>query len=329
MSPGLAALFWMAVTAFSVILLTERKGFHPIILLAAGALACGLGSGMSLLKTIQEMESGFGMVLSSLGLPVLAFFCAEAAMRNRREMSAFKAEADAGGPAGYVAAGFLAGACMPRESAFLLLKPSTPSDTRISHALAMGIMASSAFCLPGVLPLAAAQAFGAPLPRFFLLSLAPMAAALAAALVIRSFVFREKVGAIRLPRIPSLTFLPAGLMIAGAMAGLPSQPLGSGAMGRFVMAVGQPSAAWGIFLAATLSAAGRRVGFERVGEWIGEGARAAGPQLVLVGMSGALARVLHSGPFFFFSLTALDGLGLGILLPFALAVCARMATGSP
>lgn len=324
MSPGLAALFWMAASALSILFLSDRRSLHPLILMGAGALACGMGSGMGLARTVQEMESGFGAALASLGMPLIAAFCAEAVLGPAH------APVSAG-----ALGGFAAGAFVQRESAFLILRPARADEAdkadkaAAAGALALGISAGSTFLLPSALPLAAAMSFGPPLGRFFFLSLIPAAAAMGAAWILLKPAFPGGTSAFSLSRARILVLLPAALISIGALANLPALSLGSGRLGALARALGQPSAAWGVFLALSLGMAARASGTSRIGERVQEGILKAGPQLALVGMAGALARVLHAGPFFFAASTALGGLGLGIFLPFILAACARAATGSP
>jgi GntP family gluconate:H+ symporter len=355
-----------AVIALSVVLvvvLTAVFKVHPFLSLLLGAFFVGIASGMPLLTVVENVNDGFGGLMKSIGIVIVAgtiigvileksgaaYRMAEVVLRvigEKRPQLAMSI-------IGYIVSipvfcdsGFIILASLKKA----LAKRSKVAIASMSIALATGLYATHTLVPPTPGPIAAAGNIGA---ENYLGTIILIGLFVAIPAVIVGYFWAVKVASkIEVPedteegglnyeeivesfgKMPSTfkAFLPIVLPIVligiGSVAALTGEDTG---FINFLRFLGAPSVAllFGVLAAFLLLP---KFNEETLSGWIGDALKEAAPILLITGAGGAFGKVIsNSGVADLIAnmnMDALAGGALFLLIPFIIAAALKTAQGS-
>jgi len=358
MASGAAALFWLLISVVLIITLTGRYKVNAFIVLIGVSFGYGLAVGMSALEVVRSIKNGFGGILTSIGIVIVAGTIlgtilektgAALAMTDAILRLVGKKRA----PLAMNIAGYVVSIPVFCDSGYIILNPlnkalareSGTSMTVMAVALATGLYATHTLVPPTPGPIAAAGALGADLGKVILLGLlaavpASLGGLLWASKVARKYGPEADVqdscsGIVRKSgKLPGgfLSFLPLLMPIVfillKSVAEFPSKPFGGGKLQQFISFMGDPVTAlmFGVALSLLLVRKGEMK--EALDGWMGKGIRDSAIILVITAAGGSFGQVIKGGPLVDFIKTNLGGLNLGIFLPFLISAALKTAQGS-
>lgn len=355
-----------AVITFGVVLivlLTAVFKVHPFLSLLLGAFFVGIVSGMPLLTVVESVNDGFGGLMKSIGIVIVAgtmigvileksgaaYRMAEVVLRligEKRPQLAMSL------------IGFIVSIPVFCDSGFIILsslkkalaKRAKVGIASMSVALATGLYATHTLVPPTPGPIAAAGNIGA---ANYLGTIILIGLLVAIPAVIVGYLWAVKVASkIEVPEdreegglnyeeivksfgeMPSTfkSFLPIVLPIIligiGSIAALTGEDTG---MINFLRFLGAPSVAllFGVLAAFLLLP---KFNEETLSGWIGEALKQAAPILLITGAGGAFGKVIsNSGVADLIAnmnMDALAGGALFLLIPFIIAAALKTAQGS-
>lgn len=355
-----------AVITFGVVLivlLTAVFKVHPFLSLLLGAFFVGIVSGMPLLTVVESVNDGFGGLMKSIGIVIVAgtiigvileksgaaYRMAEVVLRligEKRPQLAMSL------------IGYIVSIPVFCDSGFIILsslkkalaKRAKVGIASMSVALATGLYATHTLVPPTPGPIAAAGNIGA---ANYLGTIILIGLLVAIPAVIVGYLWAVKVASkIEVPEdteegglnyeeivksfgeMPSTfkSFLPIVLPIIligiGSIAALTGEDTG---MINFLRFLGAPSVAllFGVLAAFLLLP---KFNEETLSGWIGEALKQAAPILLITGAGGAFGKVIsNSGVADLIAnmnMDALAGGALFLLIPFIIAAALKTAQGS-
>ncbi len=355
---GLVSLL-VACVVF-IVVATTRLGLHPFLALLFAALGFGLLAGMPPAEVVAALGQGFGGILGSIGLVIVAgsivgTFLERSGGALRLAEAILARTGRDNVPAAMAAVGYTVSLPVFCDTGFVILSPlskALAARTRTSLAasaiaLSLGLYATHTMVPPTPGPVAAAGILGADLGRVILWGGLVSAVALVAGwLFATRFAARFAVPPHRPDEAlaidaaapenapsPARSLVPIlgplVLIVTASIAKLPSRPIGTGGLFDSVAFLGDPAVALlaGAAFAVTLARPFRR---ERLGVegWVGDAVVAAATILVVTGAGGAFGKVLQGSGIANVFGTALVATGLGIWLPFLVAAAVKTAQGS-
>ncbi len=345
------------VSIIFIILMTSKIRMNAFYVLILAALGVGLASGMSMENIVKVIKDGFGGTMGSIGIVIIcgttigvllertgaAFSLADAILKVVGQKLV---------PLAMSMSGFVVGIPIFCDSGFVVLSTlnkALAERAKISMsimAVALGTALYSIHCLipphPGAT--GAAGIIGVDLGRVIMLGL-PIAIFPAFA----GYLWAIKIGRkYDVPAVPDITYeqlqakhatmpnplhaavpiiIPVILIALKSIGLLPSHPFGTGTVYSAFVLIGDPQIALliGVFLALTLVRSWTK---EVLGNWLVDGVEKAGVILAITAAGGAFGAILKATPIGAYIGSSLASLGLGIFIPFIIAVALKTAQGS-
>lgn len=355
MSPFfLFAVIILAVVA--MVIAISKFNVHPFIVLVVVAVAVGLVCGLDTVTVVDTVKSGFGDILASIGIVILCGTIigtilektgAALTMANTiLKVVGKKRSVITMGAMGYVT-----GIPVFCDSGFVVLSPisralaaqSNTSLAVMATALSGGLYATHCLVPPTPGPIAMAGTLEADLGLTILVGLLLSIPAVAVVILYATKISSK----IDIPANPEYTIeeltakygklpgalhsfspilLPIVLIGISSVASLPALPFGDGAVYAFLNFIGNPVIALmlGVFLSLTLIPASER---GNTLKWVTQGVTDSAAILAITGAGGSFGAILKLLPI----ADATQGLlatGLGVLVPFTIAMILKLAMGA-
>ncbi len=356
----MSGLFMGAVIILAVIIMIvaiSKYKQHPFVVMILVSIFVGLVCGMPADKVIATVKSGFGGILSSIGIVIVAGTIIGTIL-EKTGAALVMANTILGvvGKARSVLTmsltGYVTGIPVFCDSGFVILSPiaraladrSRTSLAVMGTALSSGLYATHCLVPPTPGPIAMAGTLNADLGMVIGVGLVTsIPATLAGLLYAKKVAVRydipanpeftveelmEKYG--KLPSVChsfSPIILPILLIALKSVADFPSHPLGMEALKTFASFIGDPVIALliGIFLAMTLIPASEG---ENKFEWMSQGVLNSASILVITGAGGAFGAILKSLPLADALSSTLLSLSIGVFLPFIISALLKTAMGA-
>ena len=355
MSPFfLFAVIILAVVA--MVIAISKFNVHPFIVLVVVAVAVGLVCGLDTVTVVNTVKSGFGDILASIGIVILCGTIigtilektgAALTMANTiLKVVGKKRSVITMGAMGYVT-----GIPVFCDSGFVVLSPisralaaqSNTSLAVMATALSGGLYATHCLVPPTPGPIAMAGTLEADLGLTILVGLLLSIPAVAVVILYATKISSK----IDIPANPEYTIeeltakygklpgalhsfspilLPIVLIGISSVASLPALPFGDGVVYAFLNFIGNPVIALmlGVFLSLTLIPASER---GNTLKWVTQGVTDSAAILAITGAGGSFGAILKLLPI----ADATQGLlatGLGVLVPFTIAMILKLAMGA-
>jgi len=358
------ALF--AIIILSVVLMViaiSKLKMHPFIVMTCIALLVGLvwgllypDSGLTPAATIDAVKSGFGSIMTSIGIVILCGTIIGTILeRTGAALTMANTILNIVGKKNSVVAigamGYVTGIPVFCDSGFVVLSPisralagqSNISLAVMGTALSGGLYATHCLVPPTPGPITMAGTLEADLGLTILVGLIVSVPAVAVAIL-----YAKKVASkIDIPANSEYTLeelqakygqlpgavqsfapilLPIILIALASVASFPGDPFGSGFIKTFITFIGKPEVALilGVFLAMSLIPAGEK---DNTLKWISDGIVDSAAILAITGAGGSFAAILKLLPIAD-SVGGLVNTGIGILIPFIIASILKLAMGA-
>ena len=356
----MSGLFMGAVIVLAVIIMIvaiSKFKQHPFVVMVLISIFVGLVCGMPADKVIATVKGGFGGILSSIGIVIVAGTIIGTILeKTGAALVMANTILNVVGKARSVLTmsltGYVTGIPVFCDSGFVILSPiaralaarSNTSLAVMGTALSSGLYATHCLVPPTPGPIAMAGTLNADLGMVIGVGLITSIPAMLAGLIYAKKVavnyvipanpeftveqLMEKYG-----KLPSVAhsfapiLLPILLIAGKSVADFPSQPLGAGALKTFVSFIGDPVIALliGIFLAITLIPGSES---ENKFEWMSQGVLNSASILVITGAGGAFGAILKSLPLADALSSTLLSLSIGVFLPFIISALLKTAMGA-
>ncbi len=355
MSPFfLFAVIILAVVA--MVIAISKFNVHPFIVLVVVAVAVGLVCGLDTVTVVNTVKSGFGEILASIGIVILCGTIigtilektgAALTMAN----TILKVVGKKRSVVTMGAMGYVTGIPVFCDSGFVVLAPisralaaqSNTSLAVMATALSGGLYATHCLVPPTPGPIAMAGTLEADLGLTILVGLLLSIPAVAVVILYATKISSK----IDIPANPEYTIeeltakygklpgalhsfspilLPIVLIGISSIASLPALPFGDGAVYAFLNFIGNPVIALmlGVFLSMTLIPASER---GNTLKWVTQGVTDSAAIMAITGAGGSFGAILKLLPI----ADATQGLlatGLGVLVPFTIAMILKLAMGA-
>ena len=356
----MSGLFMGAVIVLAVIIMIvaiSKFKQHPFVVMVLISIFVGLVCGMPADKVIATVKGGFGGILSSIGIVIVAGTIIGTILeKTGAALVMANTILNVVGKARSVLTmsltGYVTGIPVFCDSGFVILSPiaralaarSNTSLAVMGTALSSGLYATHCLVPPTPGPIAMAGTLNADLGMVIGVGLITSIPAMLAGLIYAKKVavnyvipanpeftveqLMEKYG-----KLPSVAhsfapiLLPILLIAGKSVADFPSHPLGAGALKTFVSFIGDPVIALliGIFLAITLIPGSES---ENKFEWMSQGVLNSASILVITGAGGAFGAILKSLPLADALSSTLLSLSIGVFLPFIISALLKTAMGA-
>lgn len=353
---GLFIFLVIFLAVVCMVLAISKFNQHPFIVLTVIAIAVGLVCGIPTEEVINTVKSGFGNILASIGIVILAGTIigtilektgAALTMAN----TILKLVGKKNSVLTMALTGYVTGIPVFCDSGFVILSPisralasqSNVSLAVMATALSGGLYATHCLVPPTPGPIAMAGTLEADLGLTILVGLLVSIPATLSALFYAKKVsskidipanpeytvdeLLEKYG--KLPGVHSFSpiLLPIVLIALKSVGDFPSAPFGDGAVKMLFSFIGNPVIALilGVFLAMTLVPATEK---KNTLSWITEGVTNSAGILAITGAGGAFGAILQKLPIADALSASLLGLGVGVFLPFIIAALLKTAMGA-
>ena len=348
-------VIFLAVVA--MVISISKFNQHPFLVLTVVAIVVGLVCGIPTEEVINTVKSGFGNILASIGIVILAGTIigtilektgAALTMAN----SILKLVGKKNSVLTMGLTGYVTGIPVFCDSGFVILSPisrALASQINVSlavmaTALSGGLYATHCLVPPTPGPIAMAGTLEADLGLTILIGLLISIPA-----TISAIIYAKKVASkIDIPANPEYTvdelvqkygklpgtlhsfspiLLPIILIALKSVGDFPSAPFGSGVLKMIVSFIGNPVIALilGVFLAMTLIPKEEK---QNALKWITEGVTNSAGILAITGAGGSFGAILQKLPIADALSGSLLGLGVGVLLPFVIAALLKTAMGA-
>ncbi|EPF25408.1 gluconate:H+ symporter (GntP) family transporter [Treponema socranskii subsp. paredis ATCC 35535] len=354
---GAYMLAVIILAVIAMILAISKLKIHPFIVMTVIAIAVGLLCGMNTEDVINKVKAGFGNILASIGIVILAGTIigtilektgAALTMANTilklvgKERSVLTM-----GLTGYVT-----GIPVFCDSGFVILSPisralaaqSNKSLAVMATALSAGLYATHCLVPPTPGPIAMAGTLSANLGLVIGIGLLISLPA-----TFMGILYANKVaGKIDIPANPEYTveelvekygklpgalhsfapiLVPIILIALKSIGDFPSHPFGTGAVKTFCSFIGNPVVALllGIALATTLIPKSEK---KSTLSWVTDGVTNSAGILAITGAGGAFGEILKSLPLADALSSTLLQMNVGVFLPFIIAAILKSAMGA-
>ncbi|MBQ9565994.1 MAG: GntP family permease [Synergistaceae bacterium] len=347
----------IAVSVIAMIVAISKFKQHPFLVMIVISILVGLACGMPMADVIKTVKDGFGGILASIGIVIVAGTIigtilekTGAALVMANSILGVVGKGRSVLTMGIT--GYITGIPVFCDSGFVILSPisralaarSNVSLAVMGTALSAGLYATHCLVPPTPGPIAMAGTLNADLGLVILVGLGVSIPATLAGIIYASTVAKrydipanpeftveeltQKYG--KLPGVLhsfSPILLPIILIACKSIADFPSHPLGTGAFKVFVSFIGDPVVALilGVFLAMTLipvSEKGSTV------KWMSDGVLNSAAILVITGAGGSFGAILKTLPLADALSSALLSLSIGVFLPFIIAALLKTAMGA-
>lgn len=345
------------IAVISMVIAITKFKQHPFIVLTVIAVLVGLVCGMGTEEVISTVKSGFGNILASIGIVIIAGTIigtilektgAALTMAN----SILKLVGKKNSVLTMGITGYITGIPVFCDSGFVILSPisralasqSNVSLAVMATALSGGLYATHCLVPPTPGPIAMAGTLEADLGLTILVGLLiSIPATLVAILYAKKVASKidipanpentveelvEKYG--KLPGVLhsfSPILLPIILIALKSVSDFPSAPFGDSTIKAFFSFIGNPVIALilGVFLAMTLIPKKEK---ENTLKWISEGVTNSASILAITGAGGAFGAILQKLPLADSLSGSITGISIGIILPFVIAAVLKTAMGA-
>ena len=350
-------LFGVIFLAVLVMIIAISKfNLHPFIVLVVISIAVGLACGLDTVTVINTVKTGFGNILASIGIVILCGTIigtilektgAALTMANTiLKIVGKKRSVVTMGAMGYVT-----GIPVFCDSGFVVLSPisralaaqSNTSLAVMATALSGGLYATHCLVPPTPGPIAMAGTLEADLGLTILVGLLISIPAVAVVILYATKVSSK----IDIPANPEYTIeeltekygklpgalhsfspilLPIILIGLSSIASLPSLPFGQGFVYTFLNFIGNPVVALllGVFLSMTLIPKSE---LKNTLDWVTKGVTDSAAIIAITGAGGSFGEILKLLPIAD-ATTGLLATGLGVLVPFVIAMILKLAMGA-
>ena len=350
-------LFGVIFLAVLVMIIAISKfNLHHFIVLVVISIAVGLACGLDTVTVINTVKTGFGNILASIGIVILCGTIigtilektgAALTMANTiLKIVGKKRSVVTMGAMGYVT-----GIPVFCDSGFVVLSPisralaaqSNTSLAVMATALSGGLYATHCLVPPTPGPIAMAGTLEADLGLTILVGLLISIPAVAVVILYATKVSSK----IDIPANPEYTIeeltekygklpgalhsfspilLPIILIGLSSIASLPSLPFGQGFVYTFLNFIGNPVVALllGVFLSMTLIPKSER---KNTLDWVTKGVTDSAAIIAITGAGGSFGEILKLLPIAD-ATTGLLATGLGVLVPFVIAMILKLAMGA-
>ncbi|MDF3004501.1 MAG: gluconate transporter [Oscillospiraceae bacterium] len=355
----MSTFFLFAVIVLAVVAMViaiSKFHVHPFIVLVVIAIVVGLICGIEPVKVVDTVKSGFGSILASIGIVILCgTIIGKILEKTGAALTMANSILNVVGKKHSVltmgAMGYITGIPVFCDSGFVVLSPisralaaqSNISLAVMATALSGGLYATHCLVPPTPGPIAMAGTLEADLGLTIIVGLLVSIPATAVAIL-----YAKKVSAkINIPANPEYTIeelqakygklpgmlhsfspilLPILLIGIASIASLPAKPFGEGAIAAFLNFIGNPVIALvlGVFFAMTLIPRSDR---SSTLKWITEGVSDSAAILAITGAGGSFGAILKLLPIAD-ATTGLLNTGMGVLIPFVIAMILKLAMGA-
>ena len=303
----------IVVSVIIMVLAISKLKLHPFVVMVVIALLVGLAWGIDPVTVVNTVKSGFGNIMTSIGIVILCGTIIGTILeRTGAALTMANFILKIVGKQRSVLAigcmGYITGIPVFCDSGFVILSPisralaeqSGTSLAVMATALSGGLYATHCLVPPTPGPIAMAGTLNADLGLTIIVGL-----------------------------ILSIPGLIVTLLYASKISSkidIPAKPLGTGAVYKAVMFIGNPVVALvlGVFLAMTLIPASEK---KNALDWVSQGVTDSASILAITGAGGSFAAILALLPI----ADATQGLlqsGLGVIIPFAIAMILKLAMGA-
>lgn len=351
----MGSVILLAVIAMIVAISKFKQ--HPFLVLVLVSIFVGLVCGMPAAKVLSTVKNGFGGILSSIGIVIVAGTIigtilektgAALVMAN----TILKCVGKARSVLTMGITGYVTGIPVFCDSGFVILSPiaraladrSNVSLAVMGTALSAGLYATHCLVPPTPGPIAMAGTLNADLGTVILVGLVTSVPAMLSGLVYAKHVaskfdipanpeftveeLMEKYG--RLPGVVhsfAPIVLPIILIALKSVADFPSHPFGAGEFRAFMSFIGDPVSALliGIFVAMTLIPVSEK---DNSFAWMCDGVLNSASILVITGAGGSFGAILKSLPLADALSSTLLSLSIGVFLPFIISALLKTAMGA-
>ena len=345
----MSAVFMFAVIVLAVVAMVvaiSKFDQHPFLVLVVVAVAVGLVCGIPTEDVITTVKNGFGNILASIGIVILAGTIigtilektgAALTMAN----SILKVVGKDKSVLTMGLTGYVTGIPVFCDSGFVILSPisralasqSNVSLAVMATALSGGLYATHCLVPPTPGPIAMAGTLEADLGLTILVGLL-----ISIPVTLVAILYAKKVASkIDIPANPEYTveelqqkygklpgtlhsfspiLLPIILIALKSIGDFPSAPFGSGVFKMIVSFVGNPM---------TLIPKSEK---ENTLKWITEGVTNSAGILAITGAGGSFGAILQQLPIADALSGSMLGLGIGVVLPFVIAALLKTAMGA-
>ena len=351
-------IFSLIVIAVIVMIIAISKfKQHPFVVLITISVLVGILSGMKVNDVVLKVQSGFGGILSSIGIVIISGTIigtilekTGAALTMANTILKIVGKDRSVLTMGIT--GYITGIPVFCDSGFVILSPiskALASRSKISlsimgTALSGGLYATHCLVPPTPGPIAMAGTLGANLGLVILVGLL-----ISIPGVIAAIIYAKKVASkIYIPadsddnvddlmqkygKLPgalhsfSPILLPIILIALKSIADFPSNPFGDGVIKTFFSFIGSPVIALilGIFLSMTLLI---KVSKDERLNIISEGILNSASILAITGAGGSFGEILKSLPIADILSSSLLQFNIGVFLPFIIAMLLKTAMGA-
>lgn len=344
------------LSVVGMVIAISKFHMHPFIVMTVIAILVGLIWGIEPATVVDTVKSGFGSIMTSIGIVILCGTIigtilektgAALTMAN----TILKVVGKKNSTVAIGAMGYVTGIPVFCDSGFVVLSPisralaaqSNTSLAVMATALSGGLYATHCLVPPTPGPIAMAGTLEADLGLTILLGLIVSIPAVAVVIL-----YAKKISSkIDIPANPEYTLeelkvkygklpgalhsfspilLPIILIAISSVASFPSHPFGEGTVCQILNFIGNPVIAliFGVFLSMTLIPSSEK---ENTLNWITKGVTDSAGILAITGAGGSFGAILKLLPI----ADATQGLlssGLGVLIPFAIAMILKLAMGA-
>ena len=355
MSPFfLFAVIILAVVA--MVIAISKFNVHPFIVLVVVAVAVGLVCGLDTVTVVDTVKSGFGDILASIGIvslcgTIIGTILEKTGAALTMANTILKVVGKKRSVITMGAMGYVTGIPVFCDSGFVVLSPisralaaqSNTSLAVMATALSGGLYATHCLVPPTPGPIAMAGTLEADMGLTILVGLLLSIPAVAVVILYATKISSK----IDIPANPEYTIeeltakygklpgalhnfspilLPIVLIGISSVASLPALPFGDGVVYAFLNFIGNPVIALmlGVFLSLTLIPASER---GNTLKWVTQGVTDSAAILAITGAGGSFGAILKLLPI----ADATQGLlatGLGVLVPFTIAMILKLAMGA-
>ena len=354
---GLFMATVILIAVIAMIIAISKFKQHPFLVMVLVSIFVGLVCGMPANQVIKIVKDGFGSILSSIGIVIVAGTIIGTIL-EKTGAALVMANTILGvvGKARSVLTmsitGYITGIPVFCDSGFVILSPiaraladrSNTSLAVMATALSSGLYATHCLVPPTPGPIAMAGTLNADLGLVICVGLVVSIPA-----TLAGFIYAKKVAVnYDIPANPEFTveelmekygklpgvvhsfapiLLPILLIALKSLADFPSAPLGAGAVKSFASFIGDPVIALilGIFLAMTLIPASEKT---NTFDWMSEGVKNSASILVITGAGGSFGAILKTLPLAEALSSVLLSLSVGVFLPFLIAAILKTAMGA-
>ncbi|MBR3973780.1 MAG: GntP family permease [Oscillospiraceae bacterium] len=351
------------IAVLLMVLAISKLKMHPFIVMLVISLAVGLfwgvvdpESGLTPTEVVNQVKNGFGSIMTSIGIVILCGTIIGTILEKTGAaltMANFilKIVGEKNSVVAMGAMGYVTGIPVFCDSGFVVLSPisralaqqSNVSLAVMGTALSGGLYATHCLVPPTPGPIAMAGTLGADLGLTILVGLLVSIPGVAVAIIYAKKIasrinipanseftleeLREKYG--KLPgTLQSFAplLLPIILIGLASVVDFPNKPLGTGTLYQIIMFIGNPVVALllGVFLSLTTIPESEK---KNTLNWVTQGVTDSAGILAITCAGSSFGAILKCMPIAA-SVGGLVNSGLGVLIPFILAMILKLAMGA-